>query len=148
MTGKSPAELFLGRKIRSTLDLIKPDIRHFEHKFVEKIERRFNVNGKVFVRNYKSKEKWVPGIVVGKIGSYLYDVSVGDIIIRRHIDQIIRNCTKQTSSPVVDDYISYDFEYYDYEDPEPRPYVGIPRRRIRDSYPVRIRKPVNRYGMS
>ena len=47
---KTPAELFLGRKLKSTLDLIKPDVSYFECKFIDDVKRNFSVNEPVLVR--------------------------------------------------------------------------------------------------
>ena len=85
VTGKTLAELFIGRKVRFTLDLIKPDVKVFENEFTEVVDRHFKSNDKVFVRNYATKEKWVPGIIIRRIGSRLYKVKVNDVIVKQHL---------------------------------------------------------------
>ena len=63
--------------------MIKPGIQYLENKFIEVAEREFSVNDNIFVHNYKTKEKWVPGIIAGRVGKYLYNIKVNETIIRR-----------------------------------------------------------------
>ena len=72
VTKKTPPELFCGRKLRSRLDLIKSDICFFENKLCEVTYREFVINDQVFVQNYKSKEKWLLGTIIGRVGKYIY----------------------------------------------------------------------------
>ena len=87
----------------------------------------------LFIRNYNSKIQWKSGVVTNKIGRLLY-VKVGLNVHRRHIDQIISNRTQNTVSDIHGD------EPLDYEFPDTS---EIPPR-----YPIRNRKPVDRYGIS
>ena len=147
VTGKPPAELFMGRKLRSTLDLLKPEIKRFENKFTEGRYREFNDEDNVFIRNYNSREKWVPGTIVKRIGKVLYDIRVNDKIFRRHVNQIIRNQTSNVNvRDISDDYITYDYDCND--EPCQRPVLRSRRIITRDPYPQRDRRPVNRYGFS
>ena len=124
--------------MKSKLDLVKPDLHQYEvalTKIVDHdIRRQYNVGDNVFIRNYSSKIKWKSGVVTNKIGRLLYDVKVGLNVHRRHIDQIISNRTQNTVSDIHCD------EPLDYEFPDTS---EIPRR-----YPIRNRKPVDRYGIS
>ena len=135
VTGKTLARIFIGRELKSKLDLVKPDLHRYEvalTKIVD-IRRQYNVGDNVFIRNYSSKIKWKPGAVTNKIGRLLY-VKVGLNVHRRHIDQIILNRIQNTVSDIHGD------EPLDYEFPDTS---EIPRR-----YPIRNRKPVDRYGIS
>ena len=69
-TGLSPAELLMGRRLRSHLDLLHPD---FSRRAVVKQDkqrqavvppRSFKVNDKLFARNYQGNRKWIPVRVV------------------------------------------------------------------------------------
>ena len=138
VTRKIPARIFIGRELKSKLDLVKPDLHRYEvalTKIVDHdIRRQYNVGDNVFIRNYSSKIKWKSGVITNKIGRILYDVKVGLNVHRRHIDQIISNRTQNTVSDIHGD------EPLDYEFPDTS---EIPRR-----YPIRNRKPVDRYGIS
>ena len=98
-TKVSPAELFLGRSLRSRLDLLKPSLEktvkdnqlsQIEYRERKAKFRDFNVGDKVRVRNYRGNDKWKTGIVVEKSGpvSYLVEIENGTVW-RRHIEQII-----------------------------------------------------------
>ncbi|XP_028656990.1 uncharacterized protein K02A2.6-like [Erpetoichthys calabaricus] len=96
-TGQTPAMLFLGRSLRSRLDLLKPDLRiHVQKKqcFQDQKQRKlriFEVGHKVLARDYRhSNQKWQPGKIVSKTGPLTYTVQVGhDTVWRRHIDQLL-----------------------------------------------------------
>ncbi|KAL2089390.1 hypothetical protein ACEWY4_014078 [Coilia grayii] len=97
-TGKSPAELLCGRKLRSTLDLIHPDFKNSVHNKQEKqkhyhdIHARARVLGEgdlVYTRNFGSGPAWVPGSITEKTGPVSYKVTLGNgQVVRRHIDQV------------------------------------------------------------
>ena len=76
----------------------------------KKCQREFIAGSRVFIRKYCSKEKWMPGIVLKKIGSSLYEVRAGEKVYRRHIDQILSNYTKnKIVEKSIGDYLEYDF---------------------------------------
>ena len=75
-TGITPAELLLGRKLRSCLDHLKPSIGF---KVTEKQQQKsfhdlhcrvhsFSVEEKVFVKNNSKGLNWLPGSVVKQTG--------------------------------------------------------------------------------
>lgn len=78
--GKTPSELFLGRKLRTEIDFLKkPQFdtsqkktkmkKQFDIKHGNKL-RQFDVNQKVFVKVFKNnKMTWQPGIILENIGS-------------------------------------------------------------------------------
>lgn len=97
--GKSPAELFLGRKMRTVLDLLRPSKKVFPHEnwrqnsqFNQKHgakERRFAVGDLVLARVYnRNKAKWIEGQVVQKLGDVLYEVATGSRTLRSHANQL------------------------------------------------------------
>ena len=93
-TEASPAELLMGRKLRTTLDLIHPDMsRKISSKQTDfkstKPLRQFSIGQKVFARNYRGTSTWIPAQVVEIIGPVSYKVQIApNLILRRHIDQL------------------------------------------------------------
>jgi hypothetical protein len=103
-TGVAPAELLMGRRPRSVLDLLKPDVadrvktkqeaQKTYHDRTAKY-REFRVGDAVFVRDFSDRKRWIPGVVSDKKGPSSYYVSVPDgRVLRRHVEHIrIRTCT-------------------------------------------------------
>jgi len=98
-TGSSPAELFLGRPLRSRLDLVKPDSRSVLLQRQQQMsnggrkERDFVVGDSVLVRNYAGKKgmHWRRGIVLRKLGSRTYSIQLQHgVIWTRHLNQLRR----------------------------------------------------------
>ena len=87
-----------GRKLRSQLDLLKPNLAKAADETPDRQEvahdkqatpRRFHVGDCVYARNYSSGPKWLPGQVVQVEGSALYHVKLKDGRVQcRHIDQL------------------------------------------------------------
>lgn len=97
-TGVTPAELLLGRKPRTHLDLLHPDMAsHVAKKQNEQKkahdkrqpERSFKVNDLVIVRNFQHGNKWLQGKISKVLGprSYLVALDNGKNV-RRHVDHI------------------------------------------------------------
>ncbi len=98
-TGISPAEMLLGRKLRSTLDLLHPDLQqkvrgkqskqkqHHDNKWQV---RSFQVGDAVLTRNFSYGPKWIPGFIAKVTGPLSYQVMLGDgKTVRSHMDQIL-----------------------------------------------------------
>ncbi|XP_056118298.1 uncharacterized protein K02A2.6-like [Rhinichthys klamathensis goyatoka] len=97
-TGLAPAEMLLGRKPKSHLDLLHPDVgekvriqqekqkaRHDKHAR----ERCFGEGETVFVRNFARGQRWLPGAVLGKSGPRSCVVRLSDgRDVRRHQDHV------------------------------------------------------------
>ena len=100
-TDTAPAQLLMGRKLRSPLDLLKPDLQgrvereqehqkqsHDQHSQV----RAFQLEELVFMRNFgqdSSAQPWLPGHIVSSSGPLSYTVQLPDgRTFRRHIDHI------------------------------------------------------------
>ncbi|XP_030586939.1 uncharacterized protein K02A2.6-like [Archocentrus centrarchus] len=97
-TGHTPAMLFMGRNLRSRLDLLKPDIRKNvqgkQSSLVETTKNRtrsFDIGQKVLARDYRGpNQKWQSGMILSQTGPLTYNINVGDNLIwRRHVDQIV-----------------------------------------------------------
>ena len=95
-TGRSPAELMLGRQLRTRLDLLRPDLRsHVQEKQATQVQQRrgptrhMDVGDTVLARDYRGRGKWAEGQVVDVMGDKHYSIQVHDQVWRRHIDQLL-----------------------------------------------------------
>lgn len=79
-TNVSPAELFLGRKIRTKLDSIFPEEEGDRNTIVNKAikVREFEMGKRVACRNYTGKEQWKFGEIIGRIGKLHYEIRLDD----------------------------------------------------------------------
>ena len=97
-TGISPAELLMGRRPRSHLDLMHPRLEprvlasqarqkagHDQHARV----REFRIDDQVYARNFADGTKWLPGVITATRGPLSYEVTLTDgRVVRRHIDHL------------------------------------------------------------
>ena len=100
-TGEAPCQLFMGWKIRTRLNLLRPSCEervqskqaqqkfgHDKHAHLRELENGQNV----MARNFRPGPHWVTGVVEGKCGPLSYVVKVGNgQMWKRHIDHI-RQC--------------------------------------------------------
>ena len=116
-TGVSPAQLLLGRPLRTRLDLVKPNLNRkmVNQQHQQSIRaanekgrqcRQLEVGDRVMSRDYRGDLKWRSGLVVRKTGPLMYEVEVAPgIIWRRHIDQLqptgVEPSTVEISPPEV-----------------------------------------------
>ena len=101
-TGTAPAELLMGRRIRTHLDLLYPTNHQ---KARNQKEKQFALNQKhiylntgerVMARNFGSGNKWLPGKIVSKEGRNVVNIELNDgRIWRRHIDHVIVSKTQE-----------------------------------------------------
>ena len=95
---RPPTELFLGRKVQTKLDLLKPKIAEaVENKQLEQKKhhdrhsklRSFSDGQTVSVRDYLSSKKWVSGVITSILGPTMYKVKLpnGSLVVR-HVDQL------------------------------------------------------------
>ena len=104
VTGRSPAEMFLGRRVRTKLSLLLPQVRDTVERSQERqmrpregvILREFTPQQKVNVRNYRGREKWVPGTVLSRKGTLTYVVSVAGGTRFVHLDQLVARSEGQS----------------------------------------------------
>ena len=113
-TGVSPAELLMGRRLRSRLDLIRPNSAALvEAKQQQQKEahdrtasiRTFSEGEAVYARNFSQGEKWIPGRILKRTGplSFRIQLEQGQIVWRRHQDQI-RKCYDVEPLTMCQDY--------------------------------------------
>ena len=96
--GVSPAELLMGRKLRTVLDAIRPDRSMRPNTRVPNIApvptvetqpvRNFDDGTLVFARNFGQGPPWIPAVVNRHTGPVNYEVRSGDDLLHRHSDQI------------------------------------------------------------
>lgn len=97
-TGREPAMLMFGRRLRGRLDLLRPDTRDLVRQRQEVSERRrestlrvTEPHDSVLLRDYtKGRAKWTEGTVVRRESPVSYTVKSRDgRVHKRHIDQIL-----------------------------------------------------------
>lgn len=97
-TGVTPAELLLGRKPRTHLDFLHPDLATRVEKKHEaqrsnhdnsRPERFFSMNEPVLAWNFQTGDKWLPGKVVHVLGPRSLQVKLNNgKVVRRHVDYV------------------------------------------------------------
>ena len=116
-TGYSPAQLLLGRRLRSKLDLLVPRVESTveaaqlgqkKYHDVKAKARTFDAGQSVWAQNYRPGEKWLPGVVMEKVGPVSYRVEVQGQIWRRHVDQLLQREERAGDSPMSDPVILND----------------------------------------
>ena len=100
LTNESPANMFLGRPLRTKISQIQPSTRTtVDNKnrsiFLRKgrAEQDFAVGEKVLTLNYRGDKKWLDGSVVGIKGPRTYLINLRtdmdtSKIVKRHVDQL------------------------------------------------------------
>ena len=98
-TTVTPAELMLGRKLKTRLDRMYPDLQRSvsDAQSMQKANhdrtsrpRQFSVSDHVLARNYGQGSTWLPGVVVGVDGPVSFVVRLHDgRTWRRHADQLL-----------------------------------------------------------
>ncbi|XP_015280720.1 PREDICTED: uncharacterized protein K02A2.6-like [Gekko japonicus] len=99
-TGRSPAELLMGRRLTTCLNRLHPDLNEQQEGRTspQTNVRMFREGDKVFARNYASGHLWVPGKICGCIGSRMYTVLLNDgRRWRRHVDQLRKRWAKDSA---------------------------------------------------
>lgn len=92
-TGVSPAELFLGRKLRTMLSRIQPpdgeDSRVDKQQKPPRVLKTFQPGDKVYARDYRSqREPWKPGEVRKRLGRNTWLVLVAGLEVKKSACQL------------------------------------------------------------
>ncbi|XP_026582357.1 uncharacterized protein K02A2.6-like, partial [Pseudonaja textilis] len=91
VTNKSPAELLMGRRLRTVLDRLHPQYCPDSPLASTSGVRHFMLQEPVFARNFAGDPLWIPGEVIAITGPRSYRVRLEDgRVWRRHIDQLRR----------------------------------------------------------
>lgn len=105
-TGRPPAELMCGRRLRTRLDLLKPDVRarmdaaNFRQQRdhdKSSVPRSFMAGDPVWVMNHHGYGQQ-PGEVIRRTGALSYVVLINGLRCRKHADQLRFRCTTKKPS--------------------------------------------------
>ena len=127
-TGEAPSQLFLGRRLRTRLDLLKPDLRlKISNRQIDQTvtkggapTREFSIGQTVIARNYTGSTEWVPGIIQTQLGPLSYEVEVKPgLVWRRHTDQLrnTRISVTRSSNPAVTQTLEHPIQVESRGDP-------------------------------
>ena len=142
-TGVAPSELFLGRRIRTRLDMIRPQptkqannfdlqqrMSKYENKMKDNNQKgrqkvcQFTLGDMVLVKNHHGKQKWISGKVSKKISDRTYIIDIGNQEIKRHVDHLVLNRGNTTLQQCNED-ISWDLNLDNHTDYS----VAVPTRK-------------------
>ena len=162
-TGLPPCEMLMGRKLRSRLDLLKPDVqaRVISKQAKQKSDRdkhckpRTFVEGeRVFAKNFGQGKKWLPGHIVSRKGPVSFQVELQngqkchrhqDQLRHRATDNIVSKSYSEENTVLIDDdnqsNPESEPEQVENNSPEPDASGGESRR-----YPSQIHRPPTQYG--
>ncbi|KFD50736.1 hypothetical protein M513_08392, partial [Trichuris suis] len=94
---KSPAEVFLGRPLRTAIRQIHPTREAQRANHSARLmptgaarSRAFQPGESVYLLSNQEARKWLEGDVVARRGEVIYDIRVGERICRQHINQLRR----------------------------------------------------------
>ena len=157
-TGLSPSELMFGRRLRTRLDLLKPDLSrtvraHQEHQKkthdAHARHRDLAIGTTVYVKNFRQGPPWLPGVIKEPRGPVSYTVETEDgRIIRRHVDHIRGRAAKREPCGEVGGYLPDEVPA---QDPEPSPPpVAPPAENIQPALrrSSRLHTSPDRYGVT
>ena len=119
-TGTPPAELLMGRRIRSRLDRLFPDLterveaqqgKQAKYHDSSKPLRSFKEGDLVYTKDFSTTPvTWVPGKITKKTSPLSYHVELLDRrVVRRHIDALRNREVQYPRPPVVQDDSEDDF---------------------------------------
>ncbi|KAM7315470.1 uncharacterized protein ISCGN_005253 [Ixodes scapularis] len=109
-TGEAPAVLFLGRRLRTRLDVLKPSVenRVARHQFRQMLQRscrtrEFKIKDRVRVWNPHRGDKWLKATILSRSGPVSYKLRVyrdhDTAIWRRHQDHIRQEGDQEVGTP-------------------------------------------------
>lgn len=99
-TARTPAEMLMGRRPKSRLDLLRPDLKAKVERKQEKQKERHDLHARdrllkpgdnVYVKNFCSnfKQQWLPGVILSQKGPVSYVIKLTDgREFRRHQDHV------------------------------------------------------------
>ncbi|XP_055523152.1 uncharacterized protein K02A2.6-like [Wyeomyia smithii] len=91
-TGQPPCQLFLGRNIRTRMNLLLPEdisVRIYQQQKnkLDSSFREFSVSQSVYFRSYNLRmDKWVAGVISARLGDIHYEVDYNGKKCKRHVD--------------------------------------------------------------
>ncbi|XP_022786636.1 uncharacterized protein K02A2.6-like [Stylophora pistillata] len=93
VTGCPPAEILMGRRLRTRLELLRPDLSARMKKKSRRINPMvrcgFEIGESVMVKDYRNRgSAWIKGVVQDRLGPVTYRVQVEKLLWKRHVDQL------------------------------------------------------------
>ncbi|XP_015272338.1 PREDICTED: uncharacterized protein K02A2.6-like [Gekko japonicus] len=91
VTGQSPVEMLMGRRLTTLLDRMHPDLTTSRLPHSESTDRTrgFEEGEYVYARNYAGGHRWLPATITKVLGSHTYTVRLTDgRVFKQHIDQL------------------------------------------------------------
>ena len=83
----SPSELLLKRKLKTRFDLLLPNTKKQHDKHAQPCS--LFPGSLVMTRDYTGPSKWIPGMILRKLGPVTFDVeTTNGRIVKRHVDQL------------------------------------------------------------
>ena len=129
-TNVAPCELFFKRKLRTRFDLMMPNTKqqvtskHADqkqhHDKRSKLQPMFP-GTTIFVREYNGPHKWIPGVILQKLGPVTFSVAINNgRTVKRHIDQLCHRIVtpKAIATPATTSSDTIDIDTYPYSPPE------------------------------
>ena len=120
-TGSTPAQLLMGRQLRSRLDLLRPSLgaRVQQQQERQKLHsdksvplRSFALSDPVYVSDLPAKDAWLPGVVTKELGSRTFEIRLSDNrTVRRHIDHIRDRSSNLNSASTQSDWVDTSVEF-------------------------------------
>ncbi len=110
-TGLPPAELLLGRRSRSQVDLAKPDLNQqveakqltFPAQKGKEKEASLSIGSLVFIKNFCPGLRWLPGSITRASGPKSFIITLTDgRIVRRHVNHI-RHRDPENNTEIIDE---------------------------------------------
>ena len=110
-TGVCPAELLLGRRPRTRLDLLRPSVStRVDHKQLQQKQvhddkarvQNFSVGERIYTWQYgRGAKNWVPGQIIEQMGSVSFRVELSNgTVCQRHQDQIRKRHDPVDTAPM------------------------------------------------
>lgn len=100
--GISPSEAMFGRKIRTSLDLLRPSTvpAVVSSEEAKNTRKAFKIGDCVYAKLYSGNQwRWAPGVVLEPIGRVMFNVWVEDKrMVRSHLNQLRTRTTSSKSS--------------------------------------------------
>lgn len=149
--GKTPAERLHGRQPRIVLDLLCPAVTRTDEqqepeqgrRQMEETEEEWHTGSEVYVRNFSSGPKWIPGVIDTRLGNVNYRVSTEKGLVKRHRNQMRKRLPKQEGSLMELESVALRRSQRLRPPGSPMESESVPLRRSH-----RIRRPVVRFSPS
>ena len=112
-TGQAPAELLMGRKPRTRMHLVQPDIKDIVLRkqgkecdsHTSSTDYTFYAGDAVWAMNFAGTPKWQPGVLEEKTGPVSYTVRLADgRVWRRHCDHLRKRLPAETEGTELDQW--------------------------------------------